>query len=114
MRSITLAEFKKNPSGTLRKARKTPVVITEKDHPEAIIFHLDDGTLLTDSGVRPAIAAALFKEGHISLGNAARIAEMPLAVFIPYLGSKGIPTIKGTAEDVDRDLEVLRKWGKSS
>lgn len=114
MRSVTLAEFKKNPSGTLRKARKTPVVVTEKDHPEAIIFHLDDGTLLSESGVRPAIAATLFKEGHISLGRAAKIAEMALAEFIPYLGSKGIPAITGTAEDFDKDLEALRRWGKSS
>ena len=114
LRSVTIAEFKKNPSGTLRKARKAPVVVTEDDQPEAIIFHLDDGRLLSESGRRPVLAMALFKVGHVSLGRAAKIAKRPLAEFIPYLGSRGIPAITGTAEDVDKDLEVLRKWGKSS
>ncbi len=114
MHSVKLADLKKNPSGTLRKARKTPVVVTVDDHPEAIIFHLDGDGVLTEKKLRLAVVTGLFADGDFSLEEAAEAARMPIAKFVKHLGHLGIPTITGTAEDADRDLEVLRKWTASS
>jgi predicted HTH domain antitoxin len=114
MHAVKVHELKNNPSEALRRARKGPVIVMKGDEPEAVIFHLDSNALLSEPGMRLALATALFAEGHLSLGRAAGMANMPLAEFIPYLGSRGIPAITGTAEDARKDLEVLRKWGKSS
>jgi predicted HTH domain antitoxin len=114
MRSVSIAEFKKNPSGTLRKARKTPIVLTIDDQPEAVIFHLEGEGIPSQSKVRLAVVTALFADGAISLSEAARVAKMPIAEFIKHLGQLGIPAITGSAEDAAHDLEVLRKWTASS
>jgi predicted HTH domain antitoxin len=114
MHAVKVSELKNNPSEALRHARRAPVIVMKGDQPEAVIFHLDNDGLLSEPGMRLALATALFKEGHLSLGRAAKLADMPLGEFIPYLGSRGIPAITGTAEDARKDLEVLRKWGKSS
>ena len=114
MHAVKVHELKNNPSEALRRARKAPVIVMKGDQPEAVIFHLDNDGLLSEAGVRKALAAALFKDGHLSLGRAARLAEMTLHEFIPFLGSQGISAITGTAREVREDLESLRKWDKSS
>ena len=114
MHAVKVHELKNNPSEALRRARKAPVVVMKGDQPEAIIFHLDSNTLLAEPGVRLALATALFEVGHLSLGRAAKLADMPLGEFIPYLGSKGIPAITGTAREAREDLEALRRWDESS
>jgi predicted HTH domain antitoxin len=63
---------------------------------------------------RLALATALFKDGHLPLRRAARLAEMPLAEFIRHLSSEGIPATIGKAREVKDDLETLRKWRRSS
>jgi predicted HTH domain antitoxin len=112
--AVKVHELKNNPSEALRRARKAPVIVMKGDEPEAVIVHLDHDGILSESGVRRALATALFKDGHLSLGRAAKLANMPLGEFIPFLGRQGIPAITGTADDVRRDLEALRRWDKSS
>jgi len=114
MHAVNVSELKNNPSQALRRARKAPVIVMKGHEPEAIIFHLDKEALLSKSGVLPALAAALFKDGHLSLGRAAKLADMPIGEFIPYLGNQGIPAITGTAEEALEDLETLSRWEKSS
>src|SRR5208282_4252310 len=114
MHAVKVHELKNNPSEALRRARKAPVIVMKGDQPEAVIFHLDNDGLLSEPGMRLALVTALFKDGHLSLGRAARLADVPLAEFIPYLGSKGIPAITGTARQAQEDLEALRRWDESS
>jgi predicted HTH domain antitoxin len=114
MQACKVHELKNNPSEALRKAKAGPVIVLKGDQPEAVIFHLDDDSLLSSAGMRLALATALFKEGHIPLGRAARLAQIPLAEFIRHLGRQGIPAISGKAREVKADLGVLRKWRKSS
>ncbi|MFZ0888972.1 MAG: UPF0175 family protein [Candidatus Binataceae bacterium] len=114
MHAFKVHELKNNPSEALRQARKAPVIILKGDQPEAVIFHLDDDDLLKRPGMRLALATALFKEGHLPLGRAARLAELPLTEFIRHLSRAGIPAIGGSAREAEEDLEALRRWRKSS
>jgi predicted HTH domain antitoxin len=114
MHAFKINELKNNPSEALRKAKTAPVIIMKRDHPEAVIFHLDNDSLLSEPGMRLALATALFKDGHLPLGRATRVAEMPLGEFIRHLSREGIPAISGKAREVRGDLEALRKWRKSS
>lgn len=114
MHAVKVHELKNNPSKALRQARKAPVIVMKGDHPEAVIFHLDNDALLKQPGMRLTLATALFKDGDLSLGRAARLAELPLVDFIQHLSRAGIPAIQGTADDARADLETLRKWFASS
>ncbi|QKS29676.1 MAG: UPF0175 family protein [Candidatus Accumulibacter similis] len=61
----------------------------------------------SSSGVRAALATALFRDGNLSLGRAARLAEMSLPAFPQHLSRLGIPAIGGSAEEANRDMETL-------
>jgi hypothetical protein len=50
MKSVNVRQLKNNPSDALRMARKAPLVIMNRDHPEALLFHLDDGGPLGEPG----------------------------------------------------------------
>ena len=53
-----------------------------RDKPEALLVHLDDEKLLSEPGVRLALATALYKDESLSLGKAAKLAGMVLVEFM--------------------------------
>jgi Uncharacterized small protein len=110
MKSVNVRELKNNPSDALRLAREDMVVVMNRDTPDAVLVHLDDETLLNMSGVRLALATALFRDGDLSLGRAAKVAHLALVDFIQHLSRLGIPVVKGTAEDVTKDEEAIDSW----
>lgn len=81
MKTFNVRQLKNNPSETLHEARKHPVVVMKRDHPEALLVHFDDEALLTEPGVRRAFAAALYREESLSLGQAAGLAGLSVAEF---------------------------------
>src|SRR3990167_7226537 len=74
MKTVNVRQLKSNPSDVLRMARKAPVVVMNRDRPEALLFHLDDEGLLGEPGVRLALATSLYKNDSVSLGRGAKIA----------------------------------------
>ena len=110
MKAVNVRQLKNNPSEALRMAREHPVVVMNRDHPEALLFHLDDEGLLGEPGVRLALATALFKSESISIGRAAKVAGMPLEAFIVELGRAGVPVIRGNARTLREDLKNIKAW----
>jgi predicted nucleic acid-binding protein/antitoxin (DNA-binding transcriptional repressor) of toxin-antitoxin stability system len=93
MKSVNIRQLKNNPSDALRMARRAPVVVMNRDQPEALLVHLDDESLLGEAGVRLALATALYRSESVSLGRGAKVAAMPLADFMLHLSREGIPVI---------------------
>ena len=112
MKSVNVRQLKNNPSDALRMARKAPVVVMNRDQPEAVLVHLSDDSLLGEPGVRLAIATDLFRGGSISLGRAAKVAGMALAEFMQEMGRAGIPIIRGNARTLREDVNNLEAWLK--
>jgi predicted HTH domain antitoxin len=110
MKTVNVRQLKNNPSDALRMARKQPVVVMNRDQPEAVLFHLDDEGLLGEPGVRLALATALYKSESVSLGRAARIAGIALEAFMVEMGRAGIPLIRGNARTLREDLKSVRAW----
>jgi predicted HTH domain antitoxin len=111
MHAVNVHQLKNNPSEALRKVKDAPVIVLKGDVPTAIMLNLDDESLLKEPDVRRAIATELFRCGHLSLGRAARLAEMAV---VKFMRSRGIPIIQGTAQEAKADLEALDKWDATS
>jgi len=114
MKTVNIRQLKNNPSEALRMARKAPVVVMNRDQPEAVLFHLDDEGLLGEPGVRLALATTLYGSESISLGRAAKIAGIPLAEFMQHVSQHGIPLIRSDAKKVRKDVKELEKWLRKS
>ena len=71
------------------------------------VVHLDKEDLLDEPGVRTALAVALFKDGSLSLGRAAKLAGMPLVDFMQHLSRLGVPVVEGDAQSLREDLADL-------
>ena len=110
MRSVNVRELKNNPSEALRLAREGMVVVLNRDNPEAVLMHLEGDELLGRPGVRMALATALFRDGNLPVGRAARLAGLVTSEFIQHLSRQGIAIVTGNAEDVRRDSDTLDTW----
>ena len=114
MQAFSVRELKNNPSAALRAARERPVMVLSRNSPEALLVHLDDDSILAAPGVRRALALALYREGCLSLGHAARFSDLPTAEFIETASRLGIAVVRGTRESVAREVGVVEAWRKDS
>lgn len=114
MKAVNVRQLKNNPSEALREARRQPVVVMNRDQPEALLVHLDDETLLAEPGVRRALATALFRDESLSLGQAARFAGLSIGEFMQHASRLGIPVVRGTAAGVREDAQTIATWRRGS
>jgi len=112
MKSVNVRQLKNNPSEALRTARKAPVVVMNRDQPEAVLFHLSEEGLLGEPGVRLALATSLYREESVSLGRGAKIADIPLVDFMLHVLREGIPVIRGNARTLREDIKNIEAWRK--
>ena len=106
MRTVGIRELKDNPTRAVRAARERPVLITNRDDPEALLLSLHNlGEHEPD--VRLTLAATLYVQAGMSLGRAARLAGTTIEEFINNLASRGIPVLRASREELDRDLQAL-------
>jgi predicted HTH domain antitoxin len=110
MKAVNVRQLKNNPSEALREARRQPVIVLNRDQAEAVLLHLDDESLLTEPGVRLALATSLYREESLSLGQAARFARLPIGELIDHLSRLGIPVVRGEAGQAHEDAETIRQW----
>ena len=114
METVNVSGLKNNPTEALRKSQQDLVVVMNRDRPDALMVGLASTGALDLAGVRVALATALFRDGNLSLARAARVAQMPLAVFIAHLSRLGIPVVQMSAVEVEHDIETLDQWLASS
>ena len=110
MHAVSVSGLKHNPAEALRQAKSSPVVVLNRNHPDAVLIGLEQGGVLQAPGVRAALATALFRDGELSLVRAARVAELDVASFISHLGRLGIPAIRLTSAETNADLDTLEQW----
>ena len=114
MKAVSVRELKNNPSAALRAARENPVMVLNRHQPEAVLIHLKDDSLLSEPGMRQAIATSLFRDGSLSLGLAAKFSGLGVAGFIDHVSRLGIPIVTGTVETVQADAESVEGWQSDS
>lgn len=110
METVNVSGLKNNPSEALRLARTDVVVVMNRDRPDALMVGVEAAGVLEARGVRPALATALFRDGHLSLARAATLAQMPVSQFASHLSRLGIPVVTLTEQETTRDLDTLDQW----
>ena len=110
MEAVNVSGLKNNPSDALRKAHRDVVVVMNRDKPDALMVGIEASGLLEGKGVRPALATALFRDGHLSLVRSARLAQMPVSEFVSHISRLGIAAIQLTAREAAGDMDTLEEW----
>lgn len=114
MQTVNIRQLKTNPSTALAAARADDmVVVMNRDHPQALLVDLEKLDVPDLPAVRVALAVSLFRNGAVSAGFAARMADKPLAEMLTLLSSLGIPLTgdgKASTEDVSEEMRKARDW----
>ena len=110
METVNVSGLKNNPSDALRKAHRDVVIVMNRDKPDALMVGIESTGVLEARGVRPALATALFRDGHLSLVRSARLAQMSVSEFVSHVSRLGIPVVQLNAQDAARDMDTLEEW----
>ena len=112
MYAVNVRSLNQNPSAALREAEKAPVLVLKGNEPDALLVYLDASNLGSDRSIKPALAAALFRDQVLSLGAAAKLSALPLGDFVRYLDELGIDLV-GLDETTDHEATALDTWLES-
>ncbi len=105
-----------DPTAALREAQRAPVLVLEGDVPNAVILHLESTVEDAEDAralLRPALAAALFRERVLSLGAAAKVGGLGLSEFIDHLAALDVDVVTPD-EDTTNEAATLAPWARSS
>lgn len=114
MEAVNVSGLKNNPSEAMRLAHRDLVVVMNRNVPDAVLVGIDLLGALNVEGVRAALATALFRDGSLSLGRAARVAQMSVSAFVSHLSRLGIPVVRLEAAETTQDMDTLEEWLASS
>lgn len=114
METVNVSGLKNNPSEALRLAHRDVVVVMNRNTPDALMVGIESAGVLDVKGVRPALATALFRDGHLSLVRAANLAAMGVPEFVSHVSRLGIPVVSLEGAEASRDMETLDEWLASS
>lgn len=114
MQTVNVSGLKNNPSEALRLSHQEVVLVMNRDTPDAVLVGIELAGVLNEKGVRPALATALFRDGHLSLARAARLAEMTVAELVTHVSRLGIPVVRLEAAEARQDMDTLDEWLASS
>lgn len=106
METFSIRDLRERTGDLVRTAEAGHLSIVAKHgHPLFVAVPLDEHVL--SQGLPIALACRLFADKALSLGKAARMANLPIESFIQHLGNMGIPAVDYTAESLDHELELL-------
>lgn len=80
-------------------------LITKRGRPVFLAVPFSEELLIF--GLRSALAVTLYKEGTLSLGKAAKLADQSLEAFIEKLGKLNIPVVDYSDEEIEKELKYF-------
>ncbi len=116
MYTTNVRALKHDPADALREAERAPVLVLDGDMPNAVILHLESSVEDDDGAralLRPALAAALFRDRVLSLGAAAKVSGLSLAEFIDHLAALDVEVVTADESTMD-EAATLASWLGSS
>lgn len=106
METFSIRDLRERTGELVREAEAGHLSLVAKHgHPLFVAVPLDKHLL--EQGVAVALACRLFAERTVSLAKAAKLAGLPIEVFIERLGAMGIPAVDYPAEELEQELTAL-------
>ncbi|MBK6787556.1 MAG: UPF0175 family protein [Betaproteobacteria bacterium] len=104
MSTLTAEEVMAYPQRLLNDARRGQAdIVLVEGQPMLLTMPLGSNTGTPEALLE--LAVALYESDQISLGRAAEVAGLPYSSMIDELGRRGIPAVRYSVEDLDRELE---------
>ncbi|MGH2459930.1 MAG: UPF0175 family protein [Chloroflexota bacterium] len=118
-RTVSVAELGHGgASRAVRDAEQGPVLVSKSNRPTAWIVSAEKlARIASARGVEPDVyeralellAIDLYRDEVLTLGQAAKLAGLPLGDFIDLCGRLQVPILWGTAESVEADVDPWRR-----
>ena len=106
MQAFSIRDLREK-SGELSRESEAgnPSLITRRGKPFMVTLPFTQHLL--ENGIHIALAEQLYCEGHVTLGRAAKMADMSYAKFAEHLSALGIAVVDYPPEDLEDELSVL-------
>ncbi|MGL1834876.1 type II toxin-antitoxin system prevent-host-death family antitoxin [Rhodocyclaceae bacterium SMB388] len=112
METFTVRDLRERTGELIRGAEQGQLsVITKHGNPVFVAVPFDDALL--ESGVRVSLALKLFDDDTLSLAQAAKLSGVGIEAFIERAGTAGITVVRTAPEELDAELEVIARHGRS-
>jgi prevent-host-death family protein len=106
METFSIRDLRERSGELVREAEAGHLSIVAKHgRPLFVAVPMDENLL--KEGVGVALALRLYAEKTVSLGKAAKLAQLSLEEFIARLGVMGIPAVDYPAEELDEELAAF-------
>lgn len=107
METFTIRDLRERTGELVRNAEAGHLALVAKHgHPLFVAVPLSEQIL--QQGVGVALACKLFAEHVLSLGKAARLANLSNEAFIEQLGAIGVPAVDYPEQELERELQALK------
>lgn len=106
METFSIRDLRERTGELVREAEAGRLSIVAK-HGRPLFVAVPMDEHLLREGVAAALAIRLFAEKAVSLGKAAKLAQLSLEAFIVRLGSLGIPAVDYPPEELDEELAAI-------
>ncbi len=108
MHAFSIRDLRERTGELVRNAEAGQLALISK-HGKPLFVAVPFDENILQHGVHFSIAIDMFKERVISCGKAAKIARMPLEEFMEALSQLGIPIVDYDPQEVEQDLENIKK-----
>jgi predicted HTH domain antitoxin len=103
MDTLTVEEVSEQPTRIVHEVEKGELALVTRDgHPFYVAVPIDQK--LIELGLPLVLAIRLYEKEIVSLGKAARIADVSVSEFIDRLGARGIPVARYSPVELKEEL----------
>lgn len=110
MYAVNVRQLKSNPSEALRQAKRGPVVVMNRDRPDAVLIGIEHLGIADLPHLRRALAVSLYRGGDVSVMAAAKVAGLDLSEMLGLLSSLQIPLYGGSPEEALEEIDAGAGW----
>ena len=108
METFSIRDLRERTGDFIRTAENGKLSVVAK-HGHPVFLAVPISELMLTSGFNVSLAVKMFDEGALTLGKAAKFADMSHEAFMDLLGSMAIPVIRYQADELDAEVEEFLK-----
>jgi predicted HTH domain antitoxin len=106
--TFTIRDLRERTGDLARDAESGRLsIITKHGHPLFVAVPFSQELL--EKGAGFSLALQLFTEGVVTSSRAAKIAGIPLAIFLEDVSNMGVPVVDYPVEEIEHEMKVLEE-----